>query len=253
VVQYFRGGGCVLAEYKGHLNSDFLPHGEGCLRVHLNVEASEKVSQKRLASYHGTFCDGILQGRAAVDFNSGANWVGNFESGVPQGLGKAKWDIFTFSGEYRDGLPNGLGVLQNTHTGEISLGTWKNTEKVKALLLAPSAFSKDDPPVVHMCGPADEEFTLDMSAQSQTTQPQWSQPALEALQHFRTHLVAGDRRHNELLPLCISAFKRNGGVWFDREQIRNCLFTISILVGGIGAFQKSVSNANDKTCDVKQN
>ena len=54
--------------------------------------------------------DGCLDGHCTVESDQNI-FLGEFLRGRMCGLGEAEWDCFIFTGEYKDGVPEGFCVL----------------------------------------------------------------------------------------------------------------------------------------------
>jgi hypothetical protein len=119
-------GHSLVARYKGCINFNYLPDGEGCLQTCAGVGGSA-------TNFTGVFVDGCLDGHCTVESDQ-QMFLGEFLRGRMCGLGEAEWDCFIFTGEYKDGVPEGFCVLQNMNTGDTRLGTWKGSNLVKELV-----------------------------------------------------------------------------------------------------------------------
>lgn len=182
-------GHSLVARYKGCINSNYLPDGEGCLQMRAGVGGSA-------TKFTGVFVDGCLDGHCTVESDQNI-FLGEFLRGRMCGLGEAEWDCFIFTGEYKDGVPEGFCVLQNMHTGDTRLGTWKGSKLVKELVTLPSFLKEDGAPLLRVQSPtrkgedekgADYKGAWDTPADQFLTeyhQPAWDIPAANALEGFR--------------------------------------------------------------------
>lgn len=69
-------------------------------------------TRKNGVRYKGTFLDGKPEGYGKFNYPDGRKYRGEVSGGKEDGVGKMRWNAHVYTGEFKEGYPNGQGKLK---------------------------------------------------------------------------------------------------------------------------------------------